>query len=309
MPRFSSKVEKAETNGSADYLKPLHPGTYCLPKRACLKPFTQESLFLDDHKLSLIERSSKAKKSFEKAFSHSCHNKVMSLPWYPSLTSASPIKGSNNESPRSVKKTVSFDSVEIRQYERQPGCNPSVSQGVPIAIGWNVVDSNIIRLDEYEGRVSQTRRTKNQLLLSPEERERLLKDIWGYSFKEILGATTESKEAKTKRLQTISRENFASFISLSKLEEIKESSGRKFYRLFRRKKEDVQDLMNQTEARRQFLELKPKPIFTPSFPIGPSLIQDDYLLDDQKLILCRRTFSPTGSSSRKDQLNYTWHSR
>jgi len=110
MPRFSSKVEKAEANGSADYLKPLHPGTYCLPKRACLKPFTQESLFLDDHKLSLIERSSKAKKSFEKAFSHSCHNKVMSLPWYPSLTSASPIKGSNNGH-REVSKRLSRSIV------------------------------------------------------------------------------------------------------------------------------------------------------------------------------------------------------
>lgn len=312
MPRLTKADKTTNEKGPLDYTFPPHPGSYSTPKRACLKQTSphESPLFLDDLKGIVVAKKKASLKKIN--LNRSLHHKSLSLPSYffapKNSTSLETISSeySNSSSPprslmkKSAKKSVSFTNVEVLQFERQPGCNPSVSSGVPIALGWKLVGGNILQIDDYE--LTQTRRTKNELRLSPNERQRLLKDIWGYSFKEILGATMESRETRTKRMQTASRDQLHhNLISFSKLEEIKESSGRKLNRLFFRANKDFNHLIVQAEARQHYLEMHPLPAHSVSR--RPSLIQEEHLLDDQKLSLCRRR------SSLSDSLSCSWHGR
>lgn len=313
MPRLTKADKTTDEKGPMDYIFPPHPGTYSTPKRACLKQTSphEPSPFLDDHNSIVVAKKMASIKKIN--LNRSLHHKSVSLPSYffapkhsTSLETISSEYSTSYSPPRNLmkasvtKKSVSFTNVEVLQFERQPGCNPSVSSGVPISLGWKVVGENILQIDEYE--LKQTKRTKDELRLSPNERLRLLKDIWGYSFKEILGATMESREIRTKRMQTASRDQLHhNLISFSKLEEIKESSGRKLNRLFFRANKEFKHLKVQAEARRHYLEMHPLPAHSVSR--RPSLIQEEHLLDDQKLSLCRRR------SSLSDSLSCSWHGR
>ena len=98
------------------------------------------------------------------------------------------------------KKVVRFDTVEIRQYERQPGDNPSVSSGVPLSLGWNYWGTHSRSLEEGD---ITGRRTRQELALDSKERERILRHEWGYSFQQIHEASEASMLAKQRRTETL----------------------------------------------------------------------------------------------------------
>jgi hypothetical protein len=152
------------------------------------------------------------------------------------------------------RKKVTFQRVEIRQYERQPGDNPSVSRGVPIGLGWKVVKTESYRFDEFEGQIGVTRerRQKKQLLLSEEARERLLHEEWGYSFKQLFEATVSSSDAKKRRIQTLTR---STNTRLAKFDEsISLASALIIDKLIRPSKQEFKKLWTETEARNILLE-------------------------------------------------------
>ena len=146
-----------------------------------------------------------------------------------------------------VKKSVRFNYIKIREYERQPGDNPCASHGAPISLGWEVMNEIIVDIDLFETElgVSRVRREGDQLRLSSKERERLLREIWGYSFKEIMEASMQCLKDKKRRMQTLKRTaNRPLYIYDSMMDTV----GRWTRRAFRPPNKGVQELVTQTEA-------------------------------------------------------------
>jgi hypothetical protein len=215
-----------------EYRRPLHPGTFASPKRGCLK----HTVSCDD--LHTWKRSSR---SGSGALNHTWHNSTS----LKDLCSKEKISSGSSSS--AAKKSVSFDIIKIREYDRRPGDNPSVSCGAPVSLGWNVIKEDLCPVDEYEKQVGVTRerREKDQLHLSHLEREELLVD-WGYSMREILGASQQSVKDKNQRRKNSSR---ATNRSLFFVDSMVESTGRRLTRAFRSTKKDIEELLTLTEAR------------------------------------------------------------
>lgn len=73
--------------------------------------------------------------------------------------------------PRKCK--VSFSNIFIREYALQPGDNPSVTAGVPIALGSEVLREKTVDIDKFERKRRKHRRyCKWDFQLTPQQRER-----------------------------------------------------------------------------------------------------------------------------------------
>jgi hypothetical protein len=74
------------------------------------------------------------------------------------------------------KKSVSFSSLEIREYEVVIGDHPCCTRGVPLSLGWEYSEAGFLNLDDYEeGR--SPRRSRVDLRTSSEERCEILSDV------------------------------------------------------------------------------------------------------------------------------------
>lgn len=123
-----------------------------------------------------------------------------------------------------ARRSVSFSTVCIREYERILGDNPSCSCGPSIGIGWNYDDEDeILTVNEWES-WRETEREPERLVLSREEREELLLSL-GYNQKVIAQAVREIVKVKNKRRQTITN------LGASGVEELLETSVRKVKKL------------------------------------------------------------------------------
>merc|ERR1712157_296310 len=77
----------------------------------------------------------------------------------------------------SFKTSVSFQSVEIREYEVTIGDNPSCRKGVPIGLSWNYNPLDSIDIAEYETRKGgRRRRSKKRLIVDEKKREIMLNE-------------------------------------------------------------------------------------------------------------------------------------
>lgn len=109
---------------------------------------------------------------------------------------------STSEVSNCSKKSVSFDCVEIREYERELGDNPAVSRGPPITIGWNYVKHGTYTMDEHERlQRSLPRRSRKKLKLSSKRRFLMLLH-WSIPKKRIATMLMEINRAKTNRKLT-----------------------------------------------------------------------------------------------------------
>ena len=77
--------------------------------------------------------------------------------------------GSNSSS---TTKSVGFDKIVIMEFLPALGDNPSVSQGVPVALSDEAVRTKKYRLDLYEME-RRPRRDPGALLLQRDEREEM----------------------------------------------------------------------------------------------------------------------------------------
>mmetsp|Transcript_24443 Transcript_24443/g.37723 ORF Transcript_24443/g.37723 Transcript_24443/m.37723 type:complete len:202 (-) Transcript_24443:226-831(-) len=84
---------------------------------------------------------------------------------------------------------VSFDFVQVREYERSLGDSPCVSTGgPPIGIGWTFVEGSKIPCKDFENCRDGKRKRDNALILGRREREELLRYA-GFSRREMDTAT------------------------------------------------------------------------------------------------------------------------
>lgn len=106
---------------------------------------------------------------------------------------------------KSVKKGVQFHGVEVREYARSLGDNPSAEDGVPLGLGWEYKDVTterstitnenststysplvVIPIDEYEKQTERRRRAKLMEMCRLREK----------SMKYILGMNNNKKATK-----------------------------------------------------------------------------------------------------------------
>jgi hypothetical protein len=69
------------------------------------------------------------------------------------------------------RRSVAFSNVELHEFKRVIGDNPSVSMGVPIALGPILERISVIQIDFYEK--FRSRRTLRELAIKQEEREEM----------------------------------------------------------------------------------------------------------------------------------------
>eukprot|EP00590_Aulacoseira_subarctica_P005120 CAMPEP_0172435646 /NCGR_PEP_ID=MMETSP1064-20121228/71299_1 /TAXON_ID=202472 /ORGANISM="Aulacoseira subarctica , Strain CCAP 1002/5" /LENGTH=416 /DNA_ID=CAMNT_0013183991 /DNA_START=427 /DNA_END=1677 /DNA_ORIENTATION=- len=215
---------------SATYPRDLHPGTFLARKRGCLKTERSEEISNND-KIVSMKNGDLSEKDTSTAIANNCIQ------------------------PSNVQKKVSFHIAEFQHYARQPGDNPSVSAGVALSLGWEVLDVQVFSIDEYERQVGVTparRYTRKELALSREEREQLLHEDWGCSLQELFDASEISREAKQKRIETLI---LLRKPRLRRFDQIIENSVRKFDRLLNPRRQDVKQLLIETQARDSCLEI------------------------------------------------------
>eukprot|EP00540_Astrosyne_radiata_P008224 CAMPEP_0116844048 /NCGR_PEP_ID=MMETSP0418-20121206/12446_1 /TAXON_ID=1158023 /ORGANISM="Astrosyne radiata, Strain 13vi08-1A" /LENGTH=236 /DNA_ID=CAMNT_0004474907 /DNA_START=159 /DNA_END=869 /DNA_ORIENTATION=- len=125
----------------------------------------------------------------------------------------------------SVPRSVSFTSLEIREYTMTLGDHPSASSGPPVTLDWTYHSKETRDLDQYEQARGPKRRRK-QLKLSLAQREALLVRK-GFSMMELKEAWQRSLEVRKQRYETVMQ----SIVS-TKMEEAWQSACRKFWRMF-----------------------------------------------------------------------------
>jgi hypothetical protein len=111
-------------------------------------------------------------------------------------------------------KRVSFDKIEIREYPRCLGENPSVTSGPPLSIGWNHSQSYVLDVDQYENfkdgvdeegaAGGRRRRTSAEFQLPWNLREQILRDECAQDDQDAQDADTACTSAEIKtRVQEI----------------------------------------------------------------------------------------------------------
>lgn len=98
--------------------------------------------------------------------------------------------------------SLKFNEVMIREYEVVPGCNPCISEGPPVELGWQHTEAVTHSLDIYEKiRPSDSRRLQCQMRMPQRIREDLL-ILHGSNPKEIKTAMKSALIAKKQRAST-----------------------------------------------------------------------------------------------------------
>jgi hypothetical protein len=120
----------------------------------------------------------------------------------PSLKKISSIgKFPRQRSDDSLKPTVSFSNLQIREYNVAISDHPSCSYGPPVQLSWDYQKEKDIPLDSYE-ESREPRREVQELVLSYYDRRFLLLIQAGYSKKEVKEAMKEVERVKRERLVT-----------------------------------------------------------------------------------------------------------
>jgi hypothetical protein len=102
-----------------------------------------------------------------------------------------------------MRNSVSFDTVDIKEFPMTLGDHPSAASGPPIALNWDVVErERSFKLDEYEASRSP-RRTRRQLKLSLRDRKGILQKQ--FTAEEVLMAWSEAKAIREQRKETVQR--------------------------------------------------------------------------------------------------------
>jgi hypothetical protein len=125
-------------------------------------------------------------------------NRTQSMP----LTRKSSMKklsslGSSLGSLKSLKPSVSFASLSVREYNVMMGDNPSCSYGVPISLGWEYQQHEAVPVVVSQ----QKKKNRSNLLLSYNARRQLLKEA-GYRSTELRKCVREVNRIKNERAMT-----------------------------------------------------------------------------------------------------------
>jgi hypothetical protein len=144
---------------------------------------------LDDQDPSLMESSSVSTISERQGISST-----------PAAAAAATLRDKTKQN-KGLKKSVSFDSMVVKEYPIIPGINPAVTLGVPLTIDWQPLDETIIcSVDEYQ-ESRPPPRTMVELRMPASYRYELLRRL-GYSRNELLQHAKHATIVRNQRRQT-----------------------------------------------------------------------------------------------------------
>eukprot|EP00588_Corethron_pennatum_P008380 CAMPEP_0194291066 /NCGR_PEP_ID=MMETSP0169-20130528/42651_1 /TAXON_ID=218684 /ORGANISM="Corethron pennatum, Strain L29A3" /LENGTH=374 /DNA_ID=CAMNT_0039038837 /DNA_START=16 /DNA_END=1140 /DNA_ORIENTATION=- len=176
--------------------------------------------------------------------------------------------------------SVSFHTLEIREYERALGDNPSCSRGPSMTIGWRYSEPCLQSVDDYEEKRLPRRETFQMVLPQPVREEMLLNS--GHTRSQIMTAVKGNNITKGQRQKTLNT------LGMQKFEEITESAGRKFRRVFRGKadKKRTEEWKLEADRARKAIqaEYEAAELSETDFPSG--MAADLFLTDSRLRTLC-----------------------
>lgn len=71
---------------------------------------------------------------------------------------------SNEDVSASSERNVSFSTIEFHEHMMILGCSPSTTEGPPLEIAWDKVNTCTFSLDDYE-ELRPPRRVRNELIM------------------------------------------------------------------------------------------------------------------------------------------------
>lgn len=117
--------------------------------------------------------------------------------------------------------------MNIREYERILGDNPSVTSGPPLGIGWKYVPEPIVmNVDDYENGKGLPR-SSSEYLVPKSVRENMLKEHAGVSRREMVNVVRAIQKEKSQRRKTVVN------LSMSRAEEKVEGAKRKIKKILK----------------------------------------------------------------------------
>jgi hypothetical protein len=124
-------------------------------------------------------------------------------------------------------RTVSFSSLEIKEFNMTLGEHPCASSGPPVRLDWDSKPTldRVMSLDEYE-QMRSPRRKRSKLKLSYRDRKGILEGQRGFSADEVNQAWAEAIKIRQQRVETLRRG-----LILMTLDEVWESAQRKCRRV------------------------------------------------------------------------------
>eukprot|EP00536_Pseudo-nitzschia_multiseries_P010997 jgi/Psemu1/326264/estExt_fgenesh1_pg.C_3550005 len=153
--------------------------------------------------------------------------------------------GSDDSAVQRQKASLQFSKIDIREYTRTVGDNPSCTNGPPVGISWDYISIGDVDLDEYE-KTRPVRRDRSEMVLPRYMREDILKYECHLSRREITESVRQNVKIKNQRRTTINNLGRA-----EKLEEIMESLKRKLRRFMTCQKpvhKQIRDLEEEIES-------------------------------------------------------------
>lgn len=143
---------------------------------------------------------------------------------YPSCSDTEKDTTSITTADSSSKKAVSFGLIQVREYNRVVGDNPTVRVGPPMSLGWEFVEKQAVPLDDYE---SFERSRASDFRMGSFARTRLLRHEYDVSLEDIRAAEKIVRKIQRQRVQTAQQGKTAAVIEC-----IIESAKRKMHRIF-----------------------------------------------------------------------------
>ena len=131
-----------------------------------------------------------------------------------------PITTANSSS----KKAVSFGLIQVREYNRVVGDNPTVRAGPPMSIGWEFVQKQDVPVDDYE-KLKPPR--TSDFRMGSFTRKILLRHEFDVSLEDIRAAEKIARKIQIQRCQTMQQGKTGAAIEYAM-----ESFKRKMHRTF-----------------------------------------------------------------------------
>lgn len=110
-----------------------------------------------------------------------------------------------SSSGKKMSRSVSFASVDVREYDRTVGDNPSCRSGPPLSLDWSYSKKyeQPKTLDQYEIERQDRARSLKQLHVTKHRRRNLLSFSWGHTEEDFTNARKETRKLQRQREMTL----------------------------------------------------------------------------------------------------------
>jgi hypothetical protein len=123
------------------------------------------------------------------------------------------------------KKAVSFGLIQVREYNRVVGDNPTVRVGPPMSIGWEFVQKQAVPVDDYE-KIKRPR-TSDLRIMGSITRKSILRYEFDVSLEDIRAAEKMIQKIQRQRCRTVQQGKL-----VASIEYAMELAKRRIHRIF-----------------------------------------------------------------------------